>query len=303
MIVEAHEVGGWSIGRSGAGQAAWLGLLVRLPMREGVANMARDSMQVVDDDPDSRPEAPAIPRENGASITEGVPRGALPHWIYSQIRHDIITGVYPASMRLNEQRLADALQVSRVPLRESFRLLERDGFIKQQPRRSAVVTGWDAQRVHNLFDTRLGIEVEATQAATERISRGGSARELQLMIDHSQAALRRGDSLGVAESNAEFHQLIVAATGNDLMISFMDQLAQRMIWLFYLTPTQNSEHESTEHRELIDAMVAGNVGLARSIAHAHIEKSRLPTLAALDLPRREAEPHSARKEASESPRV
>jgi DNA-binding GntR family transcriptional regulator len=203
-------------------------------------------------------------------VTKSAPRGALPGAIYDRIRHAIISGVYPAGMRLNEQRLAEVLEVSRVPLRESFHRLERDGFISQEPRRSAVVTGWDRRRVDDLFPPR-------------RIARGRSTRELELMIAHSREAISRGDPLGIAEASTEFHQLLVAATGNELMISFMDQLAPRMIWLFYLTSERDSEQACAEHHELVEVMASGNTSLARSVAHAHIESGRAPSLAAMQL--------------------
>ncbi|MGK9219457.1 MULTISPECIES: GntR family transcriptional regulator [unclassified Microbacterium] len=216
-------------------------------------------------------------------VSTKVPRGALPEVIYHRIRHAIITGVYPAGMRLNEQRLAETLEVSRVPLRESFHRLERDGFISQEPRRSAVVTAWDRRRVDELFDTRIGIEVEAVQTATRRIAQGQSTRELELLVAHSRDALHRGDALGIATSSTEFHRLIVAAAGNELMMSFMDQLAPRMIWLFYLTSVRDAEQACAEHDELIEVMASGNIGLARSVAHAHIERGRAPSLAAMQL--------------------
>jgi DNA-binding GntR family transcriptional regulator len=112
---------------------------------------------------------------------------------------------------------------------------------------------------------------------------GRSTRELELMIAHSREAISRGDPLGIAEASTEFHQLLVAATGNELMISFMDQLAPRMIWLFYLTSERDSEQACAEHHELVEVMASGNTSLARSVAHAHIESGRAPSLAAMQL--------------------
>jgi DNA-binding GntR family transcriptional regulator len=213
----------------------------------------------------------------------GAERGSLPQWIYGQIRLNIMTGEYPSGMRLNEQRLAEFFEVSRVPLRESFLALQRDGFIDQLPHRSAVVTGWDAKRVNDLFDARISLEVEAARLATRRISRGGSTKEMDLMVEHSLGALHRGDRVQVAENSTRFHQLVVESTGNDLLVSLMQQIAQRMTWLFYLTSSRDSEQACHEHRELIDVMASGNEELARSIAHAHIEKGRIPSLASLHL--------------------
>jgi DNA-binding GntR family transcriptional regulator len=210
-------------------------------------------------------------------------RGSLPQWIYGQIRLNIISGEFPAGMRLNEQRLAETFEVSRVPLRESFIGLQRDGFIDQLPNRSAVVTGWNAKRVNDLFDTRISLEVEAARLATRRVSQGASTKEMGLMVEHSLGAIHRGAGLEVAENSTRFHQLVVEATGNDLLISLMQQIAQRMTWLFYLTSSRDSEQACFEHRELIDVMRSGNEELARSIAHAHIEKGRVPSLQALHL--------------------
>jgi hypothetical protein len=50
------------------------------------------------------------------------------------------------------------LDVSRVPLGEAVPPLER-GFVVSSPRRSAVVTRWDAKAIDDLFDVRLGLEV------------------------------------------------------------------------------------------------------------------------------------------------
>lgn len=210
-------------------------------------------------------------------------RGSLPQWIYSQIRLSIISGEYPQGMRLNEQRLAEHFDVSRVPLRESFLALERDGFVHQMPRRSAVVTGWDAERVNNLFDARISLEVEAARLAARRVAKGASLSEMDLVVQHARSAIDRDDPLGVAESSTRFHQLVVETTGNDLLVSLMGQIAQRMTWLFYLTSSRDLVQACAEHRELVDVLASGNEEFARAVAYAHIEKGRIPTLRALDL--------------------
>jgi len=79
--------------------------------------------------------------------------------VYEEVRRRIIVGRYPQGSRLPEQRLAEDLQVSRVPLREAIPQLEADGFVRTLPRRGAVVSTWTTKQVHDLFDTRLGLDV------------------------------------------------------------------------------------------------------------------------------------------------
>lgn len=188
-----------------------------------------------------------------------------------------MTGEYPPGMRLNEMRLTQALNVSRVPLREAFRALERDGFIEQEPRRSAIVTSWTPERVNELFDARLGLEVEATALAT-RHSLNTTADALRGVVEAEHRASHEGRMLDLAETSAKFHTEIVAMTGNRLLSRLMGQIAQQMTWLFYLTSARGPDQACVEHLELVDAIESGNEALARSIAHAHIEKGRRPSL-------------------------
>lgn len=240
--------------------------------------------QGADHDEDSAmTSSTAVVDDDASALRAPAERGSLPQWIYSQIRLNIISGNYAEGMRLNEQRLAEHFEVSRVPLRESFLRLERDGFIRQLPRRSAVVTGWDAERVNNLFDARISLEVEAARLATRRVAQGTSLHEMDLVVQHAMGAIHRHDPLDVAESSTKFHQLVVESTGNDLLVSLMDQIAQRMTWLFYLTSSRDLVQACEEHKNIVDVMTSGNEELARSVAYAHIEKGRIPTLKALDL--------------------
>lgn len=224
--------------------------------------------------------APGIPLEVADGGT--VPHGGRRDWIYERIRRGVMTGEYPAGMRLNEIRLAQSFNVSRVPLREAFHTLERDGFIDQEPRRSAVVTAWTPQRVDELFDVRLGLEIEATAVATRHRS-PEAVEALRDVVAAEHLASTEGRMLDLAETSARFHTEIVAITGNQLMSRLMAQIAQRMTWLFYMTSARGPEQACVEHLEIVEAIASGNEALARSIAHAHIEKGRQPSLNVLSL--------------------
>ena len=51
-----------------------------------------------------------------------------------------------------------------------------------------------------------------------------------------------------------------------------------MTWLFYLTSSRDQHVQSDEHHNLLDAIASGNDRLAESVAFAHIEKGRIPSL-------------------------
>jgi DNA-binding GntR family transcriptional regulator len=202
-----------------------------------------------------------------------------------ELRRRIILGYYPQGTRLVEQYLAQELAVSRIPLREALPQLEAGGFVRMTPRRGAFVFTWTKKVVTDLFDVRLAIEPAAARAAAVRCAAGHDAVDLLDVLDRSVDELHDGDDLRVAIANTEFHEALVAASGNELLSDVMRRTGGRMTWLFYLTKQRDPEVACREHRAIAEAIRAGNAGLASALAYAHIEAGREPTLATLrDLP-------------------
>lgn len=208
--------------------------------------------------------------------------------LYEQLRRSIILGEYPQGTLLYEQRLAADLAVSRVPVREALPLLQNQGFIETKPRRSAVVTTWTAQRINDLFDARLSLEVGATGAAARRVRAGGSLEELEAAIAESEQAFIAIEStpspdnaLRLAELNGGVHLALVAAAHNELITSLMQAVAGRLVWLFYLTSGLDYGAPKEAHPAIMEAIRAGNDRLAEALSIGHIEAGRAPTLAAL----------------------
>ncbi|MEZ0490814.1 GntR family transcriptional regulator [Kineococcus sp. TBRC 1896] len=213
---------------------------------------------------------------------------------YRRISRSIILGDYPQGMRLHEKLLTEQLQISRVPLRECFPLLERDGYIETEPRRSAVVSTWTRQRVVELFDVRLGLEVEAAAGAARLAADGRPTDGLLRALAAADDVAHTGDPLGTAEASTRFHEEVVEFTGNRLMVSLMRPITQWMTWLFFLTSQRDTDKACEEHHELVEAIASGKERLASSVAYAHIEAGREPTLAAVGLG---AEPAALRRRA------
>lgn len=215
------------------------------------------------------------------TATEGTT--SLSEQVYTALRREIILGHYPQGSRLPEVELAKGLHTSRVPLREALPRLELEGFVRTTPRRSAVVETWTRDAIADLFDVRVSIEVAAAGMAARRISEGRSATELDNAMDNSDRELGRPDpdDYRIAEASAELHKAVVSTTGNQLMISLMRAISGRIMWLFYLTSQRDARAACAEHHDLHDAIRSGNIRLAESIAYAHIERGRVPSLEAL----------------------
>jgi DNA-binding GntR family transcriptional regulator len=77
--------------------------------------------------------------------------------IAARIGDRILSGAMPPGARIGEQELADEFSVSRGPIREALRMLEREGLVTILARRGAIVTELDAQELRELMEIRAGL--------------------------------------------------------------------------------------------------------------------------------------------------
>jgi len=224
----------------------------------------------------------ASPSAAGGSNSAGENKVSLSSQIYLSIRDGIILGRYPQGSRLAEQRLAQELEVSRIPLREAVPLLEMHGFVQTSPRRGAVVSTWDAKAVDDLFDLRLCLEVGATRYAARRVAAGAPTHRLVQVLAETRRVVNDRDPYGIAAASAEFHEAVVAQADNALMTTLMQSISGRMTWLFYLTSQLDVDDAFSDHVELCEAIISGNERVAEALAYAHIERDREPSFAALE---------------------
>lgn len=198
---------------------------------------------------------------------------------YRRIRRAIILGRYADGAVITEARLADELQMSRIPVRAAILQLGVDGFLATAPRRSARIVGWDRRSIDELFDVRLSLETLAARLAAQAAGRGASVEGLDRALASAHDAVDGGDRLAIAEAHAAFHARIVDMADSALLTSLTRVVSGRLVWLFHLTGAGRDAHEqSHEHDELLAAIADGNARLAESLAFSHIEKGRAPSL-------------------------
>ncbi|GAA1637044.1 GntR family transcriptional regulator [Microbacterium flavum] len=198
---------------------------------------------------------------------------------YRRIRTAIILGRYADGDAITEGRLADELEMSRIPVRAAILQLGVDGFLATAPRRSARIVGWDRRSIDELFDVRLSLETLAARLAAHNAGRGAPVDVLDRALASAHEAVTVGDRLAIAEAHAAFHTRIVEMADSSLLSSLTRVVSGRLVWLFYLTGVgRDARGQSHEHDELLAAISDGNARLAESLAFSHIEKGRAPSM-------------------------
>ena len=93
---------------------------------------------------------------NNEKDTEGS-RG-LRSRVFHVLEQNIISGIYPSGMALNEKQLCNELGVSRTPLREALSQLELEGLVESTPNKGAVVLGVSTQDIDDIYTIKLELE-------------------------------------------------------------------------------------------------------------------------------------------------
>jgi DNA-binding GntR family transcriptional regulator len=97
------------------------------------------------------------------------PTLTVPEQIATKVGDRVISGQLQPGERIGEQELADEFKVSRGPVREAIRILEREGLVRVLARRGAVVTQLSARELHDLFEIRAGLfEIVVRKIAAQR---------------------------------------------------------------------------------------------------------------------------------------
>lgn len=211
-----------------------------------------------------------MPEDAVSSVTT---RARLADDVYLQLRDDILVGRLRPRDHLVEVDLAQRLNVSRTPVRESLQRLAADGLIVSY-RRRWVVYEHTLEEIVDLFEVRMALEGYAARLACQRATQEQLALLKECFDNRPPATIGQGQAV-FAEFNATFHELITEAANN----TYFQRLADSN--RFYTFNSQLVQHydrhdvedSNTQHEEILGAIMARNPDTAERAARAHVEFS------------------------------
>ena len=127
------------------------------------------------------------------------------------LRAAILDGRLPPGQRLKEIPLAEQLGISRGPIREALRLLERDGLVELIPNRGALVPEVKALDVLEVYALRASLGSLALQKLM--LENRFPEAELEHDLERLRAAVGKGDARHAADADLAYQSTIIAASG------------------------------------------------------------------------------------------
>jgi GntR family transcriptional repressor for pyruvate dehydrogenase complex len=211
--------------------------------------------------------------------------------VIEQLEGLIFGGLEPGEALPSEGKLAEALGVSRLTVREATRTLQARGLLEiTQGRRPtvaapngallgdffAIAVRRDPRALLDLLDVRRALEVHIAALAARRATKGDIA-DMEMSI----AAMRAGEGESEAfhAADVRFHENLAAASGNRMLVFLIEALAGPLresrlrSFAGHRARGGGVEDVVQQHQAILDAVVARSPKAAAQEMRNHLEQT------------------------------
>jgi len=188
--------------------------------------------------------------------------------VLDNIRRRILTGEFRPGQKINESEIAVNLGISRSPVREAFRILERDGLIITLPRKGSYITDISLKDLEELFEIRKILECYALDCIKKRAKK--SPEKIQSMIEElDRNLLKKHDPFSVISG---FHYSLVELSNNSRLIELYKILAVslRRYWLIYHSKNEQRDISLEQHQGVVNTLRKGDYSCAKKLIKRHL---------------------------------
>lgn len=203
--------------------------------------------------------------------------------VYLTLREAIGAGKLHPGDALTEPAIAEALGISRTPIREALLRLETEALVERGFGRRLVVSDITPEEILDVYAVREVLNGLAARLAAENAATGDLVR-LRRLHRELRWAFEGGDSTRMAQLNFEFHDAICAASRNGFLLTLLRKAHEthhRYPGTTFSNP-ERAEESVDEHEQMLDAIENGDGDRAAALAQEHIAGVRRTRIAMLD---------------------
>ena len=204
---------------------------------------------------------------------------SLAEQIAAQLAESIVQGEYEPGDRIHEVAVSDRFQVSRGPVREALRILEKEGLVQIQPRRGAIVTKLSIQEVEDVFEIRATLLGLAGRRAAQKGDKS-LAEELRERLTRLKNLLDLEENEDTTDSYLaevqELNLLLCARTGSERLTSIIFSLLhQTMRYSRLGLSTNERRKQSVENwARLVNCIETGDAAGAEEATRLLVNRSK-----------------------------
>ena len=189
---------------------------------------------------------------------------------------DILEGKICGGDRLIEQELQLEFGVSRSPLREAFRELEKKGLVEIIPRRGTFVRSVTRQDIIDHFPVRAALEGLAAMLAHTSLT-DDQQKSLKQELVAMEAAVNSEDTMLFYKHHLSYHELFINGSGNELLIKTLKTLRMQSMWhcFSYQYYQEDLQRSYQVHRKILDMLLdpSADPMQIRELVEDHINRA------------------------------
>jgi len=208
--------------------------------------------------------------------------------VYRTVRDLILSQVFPPGSKLNVEQICRDLGVSRTPVWDTMRRLESEGLVNAVARHGVFVLNYGADQIRDLFAVRGALEALAVRQAAEQLD-GEARAALEAAVAEMERAAGAAEIEQYSRAAIDFHDRVLVAARNPVLSRLLENVYAQILVLrlrsLYLP--ERVESSVGEHREIFEAVLAGDAERGECLARAHADHVLQD---ALEFTRRRPEP-------------
>ncbi len=195
---------------------------------------------------------------------------------YAHVKGQLLDGTLADGTLLSEGAIADAVGISRTPVREAFLALAAEGLLELYPKRGALVVPLTSADVSDLFETRALIESHCLRRALDADPEG-LARDAAAALERQRGLPATADVAAFVEADRAFHRTWMAAGRSPILLALYDRLRdrqQRVAARVLAAGPRRAEQLVDEHAHILDRIEAGDADGAAGALAEHLLAAR-----------------------------
>lgn len=203
--------------------------------------------------------------------------------VYRLLKDEICDGAYEPGYWLQEKELSQRLKVSRSPVREALLQLSRDGLVQNIPNKGVFVREFSIRDIEDVFDLRIMMESFAILHTSPELGSQEKERLLELLghIDRTHAS---GDRKVYIAADIQFHHYLIELCGNQFLVKAYSDIYSmiKQFCIYSLIDLERFDNSMREHREIVHAVLTGQLEEAEKINRLHLELTKAKLAEVLD---------------------
>lgn len=189
---------------------------------------------------------------------------------YAYILGEIRAGRLPGGTHVVAERIAQALGISRMPVREAIRQLSSEGFMTIRSNRGAVVTSLGRDEINELYEMRAVLEGLAMRSVATSIDAQG-LEEAEIALHRLDRA--RQDVNWFITAHDQFHDVLLGFCPRPRLVTEIERIrraAEPYLRLTLKVSSTAMQNTTDEHREVLEQIRSGDPDVAEAGMRAHI---------------------------------